>query len=659
MASGSVISLGIQVDGEKTFNSALSAIDKEIKALGAGVESATAAMQGMGNTEEAAAKKTELLGKTVEANQKKLQILGEKYEAAKDRLSKLAEAMEAAQKSGDPVAIEKATVAYNKQAGVVSDLSARMSRTETAISKATQAMEQGEGAAMGEGKAMAEAGKSSDDLSAKVEKMSKIMTAEFAMKAAGAVIDGLKTIVSKAIEAGKAVFDLTTATGKYADDMLTLAATTNVDVVNLEKWEYASQFIDTSVDTLTGSLKKLSINMTSESKASAAAFDALGISVKDSSGNLRSAQDVMFETIDALGKVANETERDALAMAVFGKSATELNPIIKSGSQAFLELGNQAEAAGLILGNDALNALGEVDDAVNRMNSAVTAAGRSIAAEFAPAVSELTNGAAEVVTAFVGMIQGVEGSEERFNAAVNSLVENALNILTNMLPQILEKGVEIVLKLVEGIMGKISSISEVITKIVKQIIELLTDPKFIKAGIDILMAVIDGIVKAIPELAKNLPQIISAIVSGLAALAPRLLEAGVNIVRGLWEGIKNSIGWLWEQIKSALGKTFSWVLNLLGIHSPSTVMRDKVGKMLGLGVAEGIMDSADAVQKAYESLMPDPATLTASVDGYSVAARVADQSGESSPFQDNRPIILTLNDRELGRAVRGYVGYAY
>lgn len=663
MASNSVISLGIQVEGESTFKSALSAIDAEIKSLGAGVEAATASMGKMGDNEEAAAKKSQLLGQQVEANQKKLEILSQQYDAANKHLEELAKAMEDAKKSGDPEAIEKATNAYNKQSVQVSKLSTEMSKTEKAIADANEKMQEGEKAATDEGKAMEEAGKQSDDLGGKVDKMAKIMTAEFAAKAASAVIDGLKNIADKAIEAGKKIYELTTEAGAYADTMLTLAATTNVDVVDLEKWEYASQFIDTSVQTLTGSMKKLETNMVSSNKAAGDALAQLGVSATDASGHFRSAEDVMWDAIDALGGIQDQTERDALAMALFGKSASELNPVIESGSAAFKQLGDDAEAAGLILSGDTMNSLGAVDDAVNKMKSSVTAATRNIAAAFAPAVTELTEGASDVVTAFVGMVQGTEGSSQKFQEAIGNLVDNALRILGDMLPKILETGVKVIQSLVQGITSKISDITKTITNVVSELLKTLFKylPDIIKSGVDIILALIEGIIDAIPELAANIPQIIGAIVSGLAKLGPKLLEAGVNIVKGLAEGILSAVGWLWEQIKKALGSVFGWVLDLLGIHSPSTVMRDKVGKMLGLGVAEGISESAGAVEKAFDDMLPDPDELAASIDGYSVAARVAGAKtggdAETAPemFQDNRPIIITLNDRELGRAVRGYV----
>lgn len=654
---GSVISLGIQVDGEKTFNSAISAIDAEIKSFASGIGAADEAMKAMGGDAEASAKKQDLLAKSVEANNEKMKLLTQQYDNAKARLGELGRALDAARASGDPAAIDKAANAYNRQSVEVSKLSGKISATEKAIAQANNAMNAGTQAADSEGAAMAETGRRSDELAAAVQKMSNIMQVDFAAKAAGMVVNAFKTIVSGAIDAGKAILNLTTEAGAYADTIATLAETSNVDVVNLQKWEYASQFIDTEVSTITGSLGKLEKNMASTNEATAAAFEQLGVSVRDSSGNFRDTEQVFWDVVDALGNVGNQVERENLAMALLGESATKLNPLINAGSEAFKSLGDEAQAAGLILSEDAVGALGNVDDAMNRVNSAITGVKNTVAVAFAPAVEELANGASQVVTAMIGMVNGTEGSTEQFMSAIDNMVDTAVSLLDSMLPTVLDIGIRVITSLVEGILNNIGKITDSITRVIRQLLDTIIKhlPQILKAGVDILLAIIDGIIDAIPQLVSALPQIIEAIVSGLARLAPRLLDVGVSIIKGIWEGIKQGIKSLASAVGGLFGKLLDAIKKLFGIHSPSTVFRDQVGKNMVLGVAEGITQNAGAITAAWQAALPDAAHLTASVDGSTVAARVADAAGTAAPDQDNRPIILQLNDRELGRAVRGYV----
>jgi len=656
--AGSVISLGIQVEGEKTFNSAIQAIDAQIKSFGNGIKAAEEAAKALGDSEAATAQKNELLGASIDANNHKLELLSQQYQNAQQRLDELAQKMQEAKASGNAAEIDAATNAYNKQVTVVANLSSKMSQTQAAISSANAQMNNGRSIVESLRAAWDTVNKVMDSVPVKVLAAATSFAVDLAQTAIGTTISALKSLCDGCVQAGKYIFDLTTAAGSYADTMLTIAEQSNVDVVNLQKWEYASQFIDTEVSTITGSLTKLTANMTSESEKTSAAFAQLGISVKDSGGHMKSAETVMWEAIDALGNVANQTERDALAMSLFGESAQKLNPLINAGSEAFRQLGDQAQSAGLIMSEQTMAALGGVDDAMNRCNSTITGLKNTVAAQFAPAVTELTDGFSSVVEAAIGMVNGVEGSEEKFQAAITNLCDTAVRLLNDMLPKILETGVKIITNLVQGIANNIGKITETITKVIRELLQTIVKhlPEILKSGVDILIAIIDGIIQAIPDLAANVPKIIEAIVEGLLKLAPKLLEAGKNIIVGLWEGIKGSISWLWEKIKEALGSVFGWVLDLLGIHSPSRVMRDKVGLMMGLGVAEGITDSARYIQQAMDGAMPSVGSVTAGADSLTVAARArAGGSAPAAALRDNRPIILRLNDRELGRAVREYV----
>lgn len=120
--------------------------------------------------------------------------------------------------------------------------------------------------------------------------------------------------------------------GKTADDLNTMAKTTGLSTKELQEFAYASDLIDVSVETLSGALKKTTASMISAQSGTgkqAEAFKKLGVSITDANGNLRDNNDVFQDAIKALGQVGNETERDAIAMQLFGKSATELNPLIE------------------------------------------------------------------------------------------------------------------------------------------------------------------------------------------------------------------------------------------------------------------------------------------------------------------------------------------
>lgn len=199
---------------------------------------------------------------------------------------------------------------------------------------------------------------------------------------ANLVADGIR----KAVEGFK---DLMTAGPAFADEILTLSSKTGIATDKLQELSYMSGLVDVDVSTVASSMKKLTKSMDSArdgTGASADAFRTLGVSVVDINGNLRDNEDVFYDTIDALGKMENETERDAIAMQVFGKSATDLNPMIEAGGDALREFADEAHEMGYVLDKDALQALGRVQDEFDRFGKQMEVVKNQIAAGVAPAI---------------------------------------------------------------------------------------------------------------------------------------------------------------------------------------------------------------------------------------------------------------------------------
>lgn len=209
-----------------------------------------------------------------------------------------------------------------------------------------------------------------------------------AIAAAGA----FAAVAAAIVKAEKAMISMTKESAAFADNIITLSMQTGQSTQQLQEFAYASELIDVSVDTLQGSLTKLTNNMqdamngTGNAKAS---FDKLGVSVINAvDGSMRSANDVFYETIDALGQVKNETERDAMAMDIFGRSAQDLNPLIIQGSKTLKAYADEAHNVGYVLDDEALSALGAVDDAYQRLQKTQEGVKNQLSAEFAPYLEE-------------------------------------------------------------------------------------------------------------------------------------------------------------------------------------------------------------------------------------------------------------------------------
>ena len=139
-----------------------------------------------------------------------------------------------------------------------------------------------------------------------------------------------------------------------------------------------------------------------------------------------------------------------------------------------------------------------------------------------------------------------------------------------------------------GIDGMIAAMNEGLQTIVKKIVDKL--PDLIEAGIKIIVALAKGIIKAIPDLVKQLPKVIEAVLKGFGELYSELFRIGVDLVKGLWNGIVSVKDWIVSKIKSFGNSILSGLKSFFGIHSPSTLMRDEIGENIALGIAEGIED---------------------------------------------------------------------
>ena len=216
---------------------------------------------------------------------------------------------------------------------------------------------------------------------------------------------GLSTL---AAGGAAAMLGMAFSAGTTADDLLTMSRNTGISVEELQKMQYASDLVDVSMDQMTGSLSKLTKQMASGNDA----FDKLGVSITDENGNMRDATDVWYDSLAALSQVQNETERDQLAMELFGKSAMEMSGIVDDGGEALRNLGQEAEDMGLILSEDAVNAAGEFNDELdklkNQASQAFFEAGAALAESLLPMLEQLIDTVSGVIIWFSDLDGGTQ-----------------------------------------------------------------------------------------------------------------------------------------------------------------------------------------------------------------------------------------------------------
>ena len=187
--------------------------------------------------------------------------------------------------------------------------------------------------------------------------------------------------------------------GENADELNTLSKVYSIGTGDLQKYKATADLVDVSVETIAKSHTKLEKSMYSAQDGSgsmAEAFDKLGVSVTDADGNLRDSDEVWQDTIAALGQVENETERDALAMQLMGKSAAELNPLIEDGGETYKNVAETMEKYGLdFVDQETLDKANEFNDELDTMKMigsvAIAQVGSQLAAFLVPALEKVVD----------------------------------------------------------------------------------------------------------------------------------------------------------------------------------------------------------------------------------------------------------------------------
>lgn len=206
-----------------------------------------------------------------------------------------------------------------------------------------------------------------------------------------AVAGGFAAVAAAIVKAEKALISMTKEAASNADDLLTLASVTGMTTDSVQELNYMADLTDVSLDRIKDSLKETTNKMQEAAAGTGDAYDAyqrLGVEITNADGSLRSAQDVFYDTIDALGEIKNQTERDALAMDLMSESAQELNPLIDLGGEKMRAYAQEAHDMGYVLDNDALKSLQGVDDAYSRLQNTQEGVKNQLAAEFAPYLEE-------------------------------------------------------------------------------------------------------------------------------------------------------------------------------------------------------------------------------------------------------------------------------
>lgn len=325
--------------------------------------------------------------------------------------------------------------------------------------------------------------------------------------------------------------------------------------------------------------------MTAEQEKLNVAVDAGDLSF----GNIVNAISVMQEHLGIAGTTAEEAEKTIEGSAKAMKSAWQ--NLVTGMANENLDLSalieNFVESIQTFLDD---NLIPRIQTMVPRMVEALTQLVGAMTPYIAPALQMLLP---VIVQGISALVSGIVQALPAVVSAISDVIPMIVDQLVTLLPQITASGVEIISALVSGIGENLPAL---IPAAVDAIIEVASTlvanvDKIILAAGDLMAGLIRGLIESIPRLICRLPEIITAIISGLLDGVGSIIDVGEQLIRGLFEGIKNAGTWLYNKLRDWVSDVLGWVKGLFGIHSPSTVFADEIGKFIPPGITVGVKEA--------------------------------------------------------------------
>ena len=364
---------------------------------------------------------------------------------------------------------------------------------------------------------------------------------------------------------------LAVKTGQDADELNTLAKQTGFTTAELQKMRYAAERVDVPMETITGAAAK----MTKQLDSGADKFEALGVAVKDATtGEFRNVNDIFYDTIEALGKVENETERDVLAMDIFGKSANDLAGIIDDSGASLRALGEEAENLGIIIPQEQLDAANELDDAIDKVKAEATGTFASIGTEIADMLLPYIPVIAEKIEEVLEFIRGLNPETLKLIGGILAAVA-ALSPMLSLLSGV-AKGIQLVSAAISFLLA--NPLVALIAAIVALVVLIATKGDEIQAKLQAIDDFLQNIfakdwTEVFGPILGNALNAFLANIQNIWNSIKKIFDGIIDFIRGVftgdwkraWEGVQKIFGGIFEGLVALAKMPLNGIIGLLNM----------------------------------------------------------------------------------------------
>ena len=611
MSKGSIKGITIEIEGKtsgltKALKDADSALAKTEKAL------------------KEVEKALELDPSNIELAAQKEQLLADKAKITSDRL----EVLKQVQKD----ALTQLDDGADVSTAALAELSAEIVKTEKGLEGMDGAADEATDDLNKVGDASDDAGDKAGKLGAALQTAAKVAQVAFKAiaAAAGAAVGAVAAVGKGIVDVGKKLSELSVDAAARADEILTESTISGISTDTYQELKYASELVDTSVETIQGSLVKVTKSMASAqggSKSMIANFKKLGVSVTDSAGNLRDSEDVFADVLTALGGIDNEAEADALAMSVLGKSAGDLKPLIAAGGDALNQLRQEAHDVGYVMDSSTLEGFGAFDDNIQKLKNGAEAAQNAIGGMMLPALTDLSGEGVDLLGQFTNALNEANetGDYDTFAQKLSGMVTQAMASLEKNIGPIIQTITTVINTVIQAVSqpSVLSGLVGMVTTIITTLNTCLLSPENITillgAAQQILQSLLDGLLANLDPILQSAIGIVTTLVTALLNpdILSSLLEAAIQIILSL-------VGALNEALPELVPVAIEAIMTLVNaLLEPSTLKSlIEAGIKILLAVVKGIADALpeliptiiEAIGVIVETLLDNlPEIITAAI----------------------------------------------
>lgn len=403
------------------------------------------------------------------------------------------------------------------------------------------------------------------------------------------------------VAVGKGMWDAAKATGQYGDSIDDESQKLQISASLYQKLGYALEQSGSDIESVKKGVLNITTALGNMGKGVEGAddkFTALGVSLKDGEGNLKTTESVLLDTIDALANMEDETQRNNAANEIFGKSYSELLPLLNAGADGMASLMQEAEDYGMVMDEDAIKASSDFADTLKKLEKTFEGLKNSAMADVLPALTQLLDGMALVLSGDMTGTDKISQGIESLLGKLSEAIPRIVSFVGDVAGAVLEAAPEILASLSEGITSTLPDLLPVVVDLIMAFAQFLIDeaPELVETAISLVLALVSGITSALPELIPAAVDMVISICDALIDNLDLLIDGAISLVVALALGIIDNLPKLVAKIPDLIEALVVAIIE----HTPELIV---ASIQILVALARGLIQSVGILVKKAPELI--------------------------------------------------------